>query len=159
MHKQISSILFAGILLCACSTENTSTKPTPMDYQKDIEIITAMSGARARAFNDGNASEIARYFAEDAFLMAPSKETLRGKKSVESYYQAIFDEYKTILESGYDDVVVDGDLAYGRGFANVTLISKITGDTLNSTSKYLNILEKRNGEWITTHDIWNGNEP
>ena len=130
-----------------------------MDYQKDIETITAMSSARAQAFNEGNAAEIAKYFAEDAFLMAPNKETLRGKKAVESYYQAIFDEYEAILESGYEDVVVDGNVGYGRGFAKVTLIAKSSGDTLYATSKYLNILEKRNGEWITTHDIWNGNEP
>lgn len=130
-----------------------------MDYQKDIETITAMSSARAQAFNEGNAAEIAKYFAEDAFLMAPNKETLRGKKAVESYYQAIFDEYEAILESGYEDVVVDGNVGYGRGYARVTLIAKTGGDSLFSTSKYLNILEKRNGKWITTHDIWNGNEP
>lgn len=130
-----------------------------MDYQKDIETITAMSSARAQAFNEGNAAEIAKYFAEDAFLMAPNKETLRGKKAVESYYQAIFDEYEAILESGYEEVVVDGNVGYGRGYARVTLIAKTGGDSLFSTSKYLNILEKRNGKWITTHDIWNGNEP
>jgi len=153
--------LFVLTWMCVtgCSTSEQSEEENTMNYQNDIEIITAMSSARARAFNEGNAAEIAKYFAEDAFLMAPEKESLRGKKAVEAYYQAIFDEYKTILESGYEDVVVDGNLGYGRGFAKVTLIAKSSGDTLFSTSKYLNILEKRNGIWITTHDIWNGNEP
>ena len=127
--------------------------------KKDIATITAMSKARADAFNEGNAAEIARYFADDAFLMAPGKASQRGKAAVEAYYQSIFDEFDTVLESGSEDVVVDGDLAYGRGFAKVTLTPKNGDPKSYATSKYLNILERQaDGSWITTHDIWNGNE-
>ncbi len=139
-------------LLTACAA------PAP-DKEKDIDRITAISAERARAFNEGNAAGIAEHFTADAFLMAPGTSSLRGPEAIEGYYQAIFDTYHTGLESGYESVVVDGDLAYGRGFARVTLIPKAGGDTLFSTSKYLNILERQpDGDWKTTHDIWNGNE-
>lgn len=128
------------------------------NIEADVEEITAMSKARADAFNEGNAAGIAKYFTEDAYLMAPDKETQTGKESVEAYYQSIFDEFETELESGYEEVKVDGDLAYGRGFAKVVLIPKNGGETIRSTSKYLNILERqKDGSWKTTHDIWNGN--
>jgi ketosteroid isomerase-like protein len=79
---------------------------------------------------------------------------------VKAYYQLVFDRYETALESGYEDVRVDGDLAYGRGFARVTLKDRVTGEVTVSTAKYLNILERQSdGSWKTTHDIWNGNAP
>ena len=92
--------------------------------------------------------------------MAPGGQTKTDPSQVKAYYQAIFDKYTTGLESGYEDVKVDGDLAYGRGFAKVKLKDKVTGEEKTSTAKYLNILEKQSdGTWKTTHDIWNGNEP
>jgi uncharacterized protein (TIGR02246 family) len=124
-----------------------------------VAAIKAMSQSRADAFNEGDAVTIASYFTKDAILMAPNSPKKIGPEAVAAYYQDIFDNYYTSLESGYEQVTVDGDLAFGRGFAKVTLYSKSSGDTLYSTSKYLNILERQaDGSWKTTHDIWNANE-
>ena len=127
---------------------------------EDVAAIAAVSKERADAFNQGNAAAIAAHFAEDALLMAPDKPTLKGKAAVQSYYQQIFDEYETALKSNYDEVKVSGDLAYGRGFAEVLLTPKRGGQTVKSTAKYINIMKRQtDGTWITTHDIWNANEP
>ena len=125
----------------------------------DIAVITSISAERAQAFNEGNAPGIAKHFTEDAFLMPPESENKRGRAEIEAYYQAIFDEFETELESGYEEVKVDGDLAYGRGFAKVWITPKSGGEKIYSESKYLNILERQSdGTWKTTHDIWNGND-
>lgn len=126
--------------------------------EDDVQQIKDISSARAKAFNEGNAANIARYFADDALLMAPGKPVLKGTKAVEEYYKLIFDQYNTVLESHYEEVEVSGDLAYGRGEAKVTLTPKSGGAGSVSTAKYLNILKKVNGVWKTTHDIWNSNE-
>lgn len=129
-----------------------------MHLPSEAETIKAISAARARAFNEGNAEGIAKYFAEKCFLMAPGSIAKTNPRDVKAYYQSIFDQYHTSLESGYEDVKVDGNLAYGRGFARVKLKHKVTGEETSSTSKYLNILEKQpDGTWVTTHDIWNDN--
>lgn len=125
----------------------------------EIVTIKTISATRAKAFNNGDAKGIAIYFTHDAFLMSPGGPTKRGQQAIEAYYQSIFDEYHTELESGYEDVRVDGNLAYGRGYAKVKLTRRKDGKITYSTSKYLNILEKqKDGSWLTTHDIWNGNE-
>lgn len=127
--------------------------------ENDKRLITEMSKARAKAFNEGNAAAIAIHFTDEALLMAPGKTASKGRAAVQAYYQSIFAEYRTQLESHYEEVEVSGNLAYGRGFARVTLIPKNGGQTLVSTAKYLNILKKQgDGTWKTTHDIWNGNE-
>lgn len=129
------------------------------DEASDISRIEALSAARAKAFNEGNANAIAIAFTENGVLMAPGSRSTTGREAVRIYYQGIFDQYKTFLESGYDDVKVSGDLAYGVGFAEVRLVPHAGGDTLVSSAKYINILQRQNdGSWLTTHDIWNANE-
>jgi uncharacterized protein (TIGR02246 family) len=143
--------------LSSCQPEQQATSQP--DQQQDIAQIKAISEARAKAFVQGNAAGIAQHFSEDAVLMVPDAPARNGRKAVEAYYQAIFDQYSTQLTSGYEQVQVEGNLAYGRGFARLILTPKQGGPTIRSTAKYLNILERQaDGTWKTTHDIWNSNE-
>lgn len=129
------------------------------DDARDIAEIKALSATRAKAFSDGNANVIAAAFTETGTLMAPGTRSTTGREAVRKYYQDIFDQYKTILESGYEEVRVSGDLAYGMGHAKVKLVPHGGGDTLVSTAKYINILQRQDdGSWLTTHDIWNAND-
>jgi len=148
---------FAGVFICLVLLScNPGTDQSPENEKK---LITEISKARAKAFTEGDAAAIAIHFTEDAFLMAPGKPAGKGRAAIQTYYESIFSEYATQLESHYEEVEVSGSLAYGRGFAKVTLIPKKGGAPLVSTAKYLNILEKQaDGLWKTTHDIWNGNE-
>lgn len=154
LFKRIA-IFFPVVYFFIISCKRNAVSPT----ETEIKLITAISAARAKAFNEGDAATIASYFADDGLLMAPGKPTEKGRAAVQSYYQSIFEEYSTKLGSHYEEVEVSGDLAYGRGFAKVTLFPKKGGDSLVSTAKYLNILKKQpDGLWKTTHDIWNSNE-
>jgi uncharacterized protein (TIGR02246 family) len=148
----VAGVLFLALILLA----GCEPSPSPAD---DVRRIKQISAARAEAFNNSDAEGIAVHFAEDAVLMAPNRPAATGRKAVAAYYQSIFDAYETTLTSGYEHVLVDGDLAYGRGIAEVTLTPKGGGEPMTSTSKYLNILERQaDGTWKTTHDIWNANE-
>lgn len=146
--------LIVGILLTGCETDRRG------ENTRQIEEVRRISADRARAFNEGDAAGIARHFSDKCFLMMPGGQTKTDPAQVKAYYQSIFDRYHTELESGYEDVKVDGKLAYGRGYAKVKLRDRLTGEESFSTAKYLNILEiQPDGSWKTTHDIWNGNEP
>ena len=146
------------MLLLTCLA--CSDKQPAQDEAADIVKIKALSATRAKAFNEGNADAIATAFTEGGFLMAPDMKSTAGREAVRKYYQGIFDQYKTFLESGYEEVKVSGNVGYGVGFAKVKLVSHNGGDTLVSTAKYINILQRQHdGSWLTTHDIWNGNEP
>lgn len=147
--RSIHIHLLFSLVLLSCGTND----------QMEIEAIQAVSSARAEAFNQGNASAIAEHFTEDAVLMPPGSSSMVGRDAVEAYYQAIFDEFHTELESGYKEVEVSGKLAYGRGYAKVKLTPKAGGETTSSEAEYINILKKQpDGSWKTTHDIWNGSE-
>jgi len=155
------SLLGVAFVGCAANPKSHGVESAVVrnDTQQDVAAIRAVSDARAEAFRQGDSAAIAAQFTADGFLMAPGSGTKQGREAVRAYYQSIFDEFDAGLESGYDEVSVSGDLAYGRGFAKVTLKPKVGGATTVSTAKYLNILRRQaDGSWKTTHDIWNGNE-
>jgi uncharacterized protein (TIGR02246 family) len=154
MHRLIKAyFILLFLLACSPGEDNAATEAD------DIAAITAVSSARAQAFNESDAQGIAIHFTEDAILMAPGAPAMQGREAVAAYYQSIFDEYEPVLESYYEEVEVSGDMAYGRGEAKVTLTPRNGGPTTTATSKYLNILQRQpDGSWQTTHDVWNGNE-
>lgn len=154
-YKSSLLLLISILFLPNCTGDHSTTQPS---VEQDKEAITAVSNARAEAFNRSDAAEIAAYFTDEAILMAPGTPAMTGRDAVRDYYQSIFDQYTPKLESRYVEVEVEGDLAYGRGIATITLTPEGSRDTVVSTSKYLNILERQpDGSWKTTHDIWNAN--
>jgi uncharacterized protein (TIGR02246 family) len=147
------------IFLTSCSRQDAQRATDELNVDTEVSKIRTLSATRAKAFNEGKADLIAAAFTETGLLMAPGTRSMVGREAVREYYQRIFDQYKTFLESGYEDVKVSGDLGYGVGFAKVKLVPHTGGDTLFSTAKYINILQRqKDGSWLTTHDIWNGNE-
>ena len=154
MHRFSVVMIVISISTLACCDKRTS-----QNEEGDISKIKTLSSIRAKAFNEGNADAIAAAFTETGILMAPDTKSTTGRDAVSKYYKGIFDQYKTFLESGYEEVKVSGDIAYGVGFAKVKLVPHSGGDTLASSAKYINILERQDdGSWLTTHDIWNSND-
>jgi uncharacterized protein (TIGR02246 family) len=150
------AVLLAGCTVSVAPGDDPGAKPDP---SVDEATIRALSDARAEAFRQGDAAAIAKQFAADGYLMAPGEPKRQGPEQVQAYYQKIFDEFETDLESGYEEVAVGGDIAWGRGFAKVTLQPRDGGPPQSSTAKYVNTLRRQpDGSWITTHDIWNANE-
>lgn len=148
----LKSVFVVCFLMISCVEKSAENNPD------DIRAIEEMSAARADAFNRGDAAAIAIYFTEDGILMAPGSPALTGREAVEGYYQQIFDQYVTELDSYYEEVKVSGDFAFGRGIAEVTLTPRNGGERIVSTSKYVNLLRRQeDGSWLTTHDIWNEN--
>lgn len=91
--------------------------------------------------------------------MATVGQTRPAPAQVKANCPSVFDRYETTLASGYEDVRVDGGLAYGSGYPG-HLKDRFTPAVMLSTSKYLNILERlSDASCKTTHDIWNDNAP
>ena len=66
------SKLFYCVGLYACFLAGCNTGPAS-STATDKRVIREISGAREKAFNEGNAAAIAIHFTDDALLMAPGK--------------------------------------------------------------------------------------
>ncbi len=139
VRNAIQSILFFYLMFIVAILFSCNEQTT-VSVDQDIKLISEISAARAKAFNDRNAAGIAVHFADSCVLMAPGKPASFGTQAVQAYYQSIFDEFHTELESHYEDVEVSGSLAYGGGVDSFASFLMHRHEPLLFDSRYLVLL-------------------
>src|SRR5437899_2520695 len=87
--------------------------------KQEIERLTREFEA---AYRRGDFRAVASFYTEDAMVMPPGQETVRGRRAIEQVYQALHDQ-KGVQDFTIDIDVVDsnGDLAYETGTATYRL--------------------------------------
>jgi ketosteroid isomerase-like protein len=108
----------------------------------------------AKALQAGDARTISQVYAENALLMAPDAETVRGRCDIEQFYQ-------DILGLGFHDHVYErialeerADLGYEA--AQFTMLTKNEqGEVIETRGKHLLILKYVDDRWWVHIDIWN----
>jgi uncharacterized protein (TIGR02246 family) len=101
------------------------------------------------ASNQGDARALADLYAEDAMLLPPDHEPVRGREAIGAYWSQGTDEG---LEVTTLAVEVNGDLGYLVGRYNLPATEEEPADS----GKYVMCLKRqRDGAWKLTADIWN----
>ncbi len=137
----------------AGSTEE-KTANTTESVRQAIESIDSQWKQAAVA---GDASALAKLYAEDAVLLAPNMRLARGRSDIEGQFAKMLGEAPfTSLELALDHVVVaeSGELAYAVG----TFTGSGTtagGESWNDQGKYLSVYRHSNGDWKLVVDTWN----
>ncbi len=102
----------------------------------------------------GDARTISQVYAENALLMVPDAETVRGRHDIEEFYQ-------DILGLGFHDHVYErialeerSDLGYEAD--QFTMLTKNEqGEIIETRGKHLLILKYIDDRWWVHIDIWN----
>jgi uncharacterized protein (TIGR02246 family) len=101
------------------------------------------------ASNQGDADALASLYADDAMLLPPDHEPVRGRDAIGDFWRQGTDEG---LEVTTLAVEVEGDLGYLVGRYHLPA----TGEEPADSGKYVMCLKRqRNGAWKLTADIWN----
>ena len=108
----------------------------------------------AEALQIGDARAISQVYTENALLMAPTAETVRGRRDIEEFYQ-------DALGLGFHDNVCErialeerADLGYEA--AQFTMLTKNEqGEVIETRGKHLLILKYVDDRWWVHIDIWN----
>jgi uncharacterized protein (TIGR02246 family) len=101
------------------------------------------------ASNQGDADALASLYADDAVLLPPDHEPVRGRAAIGDFWRQGTDEG---LEVTTLTVEVDGDLGYLVGRYHLPA----TGEEPADSGKYVMCLKRqRDGAWKLTADIWN----
>jgi uncharacterized protein (TIGR02246 family) len=138
----------------AAGSTQEKTASTTESARQAIESTNSQWKQAALA---GDASALAKLYAEDAVLQAPNLPQARGRSDIEGQFAKMLGETPfTSLELTLDDVVVaeSGDLAYGIG----TFTSSGTtagGESWKDEGKYLSVFRHLNGDWKLAVDTWN----
>jgi uncharacterized protein (TIGR02246 family) len=114
--------------------------------------IVKLNDAWAAAFNKGDASAVAAMYTEDAFVLPPGAEMVKGRAAIEAFWrqaaQQMGDAKLTTV-----DVLPLGPRA-AREIGTVSLKSK-SQPPQEITAKYAVVWRKVGGKWKLATDIWN----
>jgi uncharacterized protein (TIGR02246 family) len=135
--------LLSATLVSACAP---APKPPDAGARRAIEAAVRHYVA---ASNEGDAKALADLYADDAVLLPPDHEPVRGREAIGAYWSQGTDEG---LEVTTLAVEVDGDLGYLVGRYNLPPTEEEPADS----GKYVMCLRRqRDGSWKLTADIWN----
>jgi uncharacterized protein (TIGR02246 family) len=132
-----------GLGLTACSQ---GSAPAIGGSRQGIEAAVRRY---VEASNQGDADALASLYADDAMLLPPDHEPVRGRAAIGDFWRQGTDEG---LEVTTLAVEVEGDLGYLVGRYHLPATDEEPADS----GKYVMCLKRqRNGAWKLTADIWN----
>ena len=135
--------LAAGVaLLAACGPEATA----PAGSRQAIEATVARYVA---ASNQGDADALAALYTDDAMLLPPDHEPIKGREAIGEFWRQGTDEG---LEVTTLRMEVSGDLAYLVGRYH---LPPTDDEPADSGQSVLCLKRQRDGSWKVTADIWN----
>jgi uncharacterized protein (TIGR02246 family) len=124
-------------------------------FGQEKAAIEKLNDAWAAAFNKGDAAAVAAMYAEDAYVLPPGAEMIKGRAAIEAFWhhasQQMGDAKLTTL-----DVLPLGPRA-AREIGIVTLKTK-TQPPEEIVGKYAVVWRKVGGHWKLATDIWNTNK-
>jgi uncharacterized protein (TIGR02246 family) len=122
---------------------------------QDKATIEKLNDAWTAAFNKGDAAAAAAMYTEDAYLLPPGAEIVKGRTAIEAFWrqaaQQMGDAKLTTL-----DVLPLGRAA-AREIGTVTLKTK-SQPPQEIVGKYAVVWRKVGGKWKLATDIWNTNK-
>jgi len=134
--------LLAG-LLGGCS---------PRPIVTDAGARKAIESAMRRyvdASNKGDAATLANLYADDAMLLPPDHEPIKGRDAIRAFWRQGTDEGLEVTNLA---VEVNGNLGYLVGQYHLPATDEEPADS----GKYVMCLKRqRDGSWKLTADIWN----
>ena len=122
---------------------------------QDKATIEKLNNAWTAAFNKGDAQAVAAMYAEDAYVLPPGSDIVKGRAAIEAFWrqaaQQMGDAKLTTL-----DVLPLGRNAT-REIGTVTLKTK-SQPPQEVVGKYAVVWRKIGGQWKLATDIWNTNK-
>jgi len=118
--------------------------------------IEAVNRGMEAAFAKGDLLGVARFYADDAVLMGPDGERVRGRAEVDRYWTGIRNPRRWTLE--VLDVGGSATEAYQLGRSSLVQLSD--GKERTSVTDFIVIWKRRpGGEWRIAVDMWPGSAP
>jgi ketosteroid isomerase-like protein len=146
-------IRFSGSLLALAFAAMLATQTLAASTR---DAIDASNAGFAAAFNRGDATAAATFYAEDAAVFPPESLRIDGRAGIEAYWKGAIDAGVTDVSLKALEVTEAGDFAFEAGEASLSAPS-VDGTKTVSVLKYIVIWKMNGSTWQIYRDIWNGN--
>jgi uncharacterized protein (TIGR02246 family) len=144
--------LLAAALLCLLSTlHGCRAGATPPDQSAKL-MIEKVIQRYSKAYRENNPDAMAALYAEEAMLLPPGYELVKGRDSVRAFWSRG-------MEPGFEMVTVAIEVSGETGYVVGRYYVPPDDESDAETGKYMIALRReRNGVWQITADIWNADE-
>jgi uncharacterized protein (TIGR02246 family) len=141
MSSKIQAAIFAALFVLYVG-----------DAQSDEDIFSVIdegNKAFAATIMAGDARSAADGYTEDAYVLAPSAATARGREDIQAFWQGVIESGVKNVQINTGEVASSGDLAYATGTLDVT-----GADDTTEHSRYVLVFKRVSGTWQLHLDIW-----
>jgi len=138
------AVIVAGVLVATPGFIHAQSKTDPVLDKVESDFVAA--------YNAHDAAKVASFYADDAALMGPNAPMVKGRSSIEKYYQEQFGRGAVHLRIKPLESLVRGDRAFEAGTATATL------GPFSDEGKYLLIYKRVGREWKIAYDIFNSDQ-
>jgi uncharacterized protein (TIGR02246 family) len=123
----------------------------------DAKLDSAIQKANSQfitATSTGDVTTIAAPYADNAVFVRPDGTCIQGRAEIEKMYRTRFEQSGLPISTKLDskNVILDGDVAYESGNAEVTVMKE--GKPVITASRFLTIWQRgAEGEWKIVRNI------
>jgi uncharacterized protein (TIGR02246 family) len=125
------------------------------DIAADKATIQSMNENFARAFNTGDFASMAANYVEDAVILPPGAELMRGRSAIQAFWTSAGEMLSDLKLSAEDVQRLGNEAVREIG----TFTAKTKGQPPQDiVGKYVVVWQKVENEWKLATDIWNTNK-
>ncbi len=114
--------------------------------------IEKLNDKFAAAFNRGDGAAIGAMYAEDAYLMPPGENIIKGRAAIAAYWTEAAEKFTDAKITTLD--VIPLGVSAAREIGTATIKTKAQPPETVSI-KYVVVWRKIGGQWLLAADIWN----
>lgn len=157
MKKPLTLAVTVLCLSPALAEAAASRKPAPASGPN--AAILEVGRSFASAANAKDTAKLAALYVEDAILMPPNQELVRGRAAIQAFWQGILDSGARDVSLSSTGLFESGSIAYETGTYQFT-IAPAQGPAVTDRGKYLVGLRRdAGGKWRMQYDIFNSDLP
>ena len=124
-------------------------------FAQDKAAIEKLNDAWTAAFNKGDAHAVAAMYAEDAYVLPPGSDIVKGRAAIEVFWRQAAQQMGDAKLTTLDVLPLGRNAA--REIGTVTLKTK-SQPPQEVVGKYAVVWRKIGGRWKLATDIWNTNK-
>ena len=124
-------------------------------FAQDKAAIEKLNDAWTAAFNHGDAHAVAAMYAEDAYVLPPGSDIVKGRAAIEEFWRQAAQQMGDAKLTTLDVLPLGRNAA--REVGTVTLKTK-SQPPQEVVGKYAVVWRKIGGQWKLATDIWNTNK-
>lgn len=123
------------------------------------EKIDAVNKGFVEAFNRGDLAAAMEVYTEDATILPPNADIMKGKSAITAYWQGALDMGVKEAKLETVEVTLMGDEAACEIGRYVLKIHPEGGEAFTDKGKYMMIWKHVDGSWKWDTDAWNSSLP